>query len=438
VDSDRFDRLAKILSTNGTRRRLVRLLPMLPIAGTLVAVLGEESEAGRRKKLKKRHRDHHDRRQGHRKKAKQREQNKRQQQRNKQPETTPPPPVGCTPEPAAMTCAGRCASVRNSCGTVIDCGACRCTPACPLCQTCNTNSGHCVPNGAVEGHECGSGLVCAQGTCRCAAQACFSAGGCCADAVCVPTTFQTDRNNCGGCGTTCTAPANAHDPDCRAGACTFTCDAGWASCDNNATTGCETALGTDTDCSTCGNACVAPETCGAVTPNVCGCKPKTCAADYPGQCGTFAQGCGLPDLTCSCSGTTCCDKGSDQTGTCRALGTNSTCGVGGGNCVACTAPDACGSGGASNVCGPDTAKPTWAVEGTGDEARTTIIQDTGTGLAQIIVTKSENADTVMPPFEPGTTAPIEVRHIRFAQGTVGIEMRVFDLADNVAICEFEF
>lgn len=64
------------------------------------------------------------------------------------------------------------------------------------------------------------------------------------------------------------------------------------------------------------------------------------------------------------------------------------------------------------------------------------IQDVGTGLAEIVVTKSENADTVVPPFTVGTTDPVVLTATKIDQTKrARVEARVTDLAGNVALCD---
>jgi hypothetical protein len=64
------------------------------------------------------------------------------------------------------------------------------------------------------------------------------------------------------------------------------------------------------------------------------------------------------------------------------------------------------------------------------------VQDTGTGLAEIVVTKSENADTVVPPFTVGTTGQVVVSSTKIDQTQKArVEARVTDLAGNVALCD---
>jgi hypothetical protein len=48
------------------------------------------------------------------------------------------------------------------------------------------------------------------------------------------------------------------------------------------------------------------------------------------------------------------------------------------------------------------------------------VQDSGSGLVSIVVTQSENADTVVPPFLPGTTDPVTLTSTLIDQTLEGI------------------
>jgi len=64
------------------------------------------------------------------------------------------------------------------------------------------------------------------------------------------------------------------------------------------------------------------------------------------------------------------------------------------------------------------------------------IKDVGTGLAEILVTKSENADTVVPPFTVGTKDPVVLSTTKIDNTQKSrVEARVTDLAGNVRICD---
>jgi len=59
--------------------------------------------------------------------------------------------------------------------------------------------------------------------------------------------------DCADCGDAC-ADGNG-SASCNAGSCEITCDVGYDDCDSDSTNGCETALGTLTDCGACAAAC---------------------------------------------------------------------------------------------------------------------------------------------------------------------------------------
>ncbi len=67
----------------------------------------------------------------------------------------------------------------------------------------------------------------------------------------------------------------------------------------------------------------------------------------------------------------------------------------------------------------------------------TTTQDVGSGLAEILVTKSQNADTVVPPFTVGTNDPVTITSTKIDQSMpMMIEIRITDLAGNVTFCDF--
>jgi hypothetical protein len=64
------------------------------------------------------------------------------------------------------------------------------------------------------------------------------------------------------------------------------------------------------------------------------------------------------------------------------------------------------------------------------------IQDTGSGLASIVVTKSNNADTPVPPFTVGTTDPVTVTATKIDQTKSSqVSITVTDQAGNQAVCD---
>lgn len=123
------------------------------------------------------------------------------------------------------------------------------------CGSTNANNGPvpgCPDPGCCNGACCPSGQVCAGSRC-CPQQTPDDCGGTC-------TNTNTDLNNCGGCGRVCSFPhasANCVAGECQLGA----CNQGFANCDGKPATGCETPLGTDQNCSGCGNICSGGTVC---------------------------------------------------------------------------------------------------------------------------------------------------------------------------------
>lgn len=79
--------------------------------------------------------------------------------------------------------------------------------------------------------------------------------------------------------------------------------------------------------------------------------------------------------------------------------------------------------------------PTTVISGPPAQAVTTF-QDTGSGLVSLVVTRSENADTVVPPFIPGTVEPVVVTSTKIDQTQrARIEIIATDGAGNVVVCD---
>ena len=155
MDAVAVDRLTRAFATAGSRRRLVALLGLLPLAGALPNPQPELVDAGGRRRRRKRR--HHP---GDDKQHRKRKRNGKRQRKHPQE----PPPSGCDPRPQS-TCAteGReCGQIDDGCGGKLDCGGCG------LCQTCN-NGGQCVADPAQNRTTCdGSGAatsICCNGEC---------------------------------------------------------------------------------------------------------------------------------------------------------------------------------------------------------------------------------------------------------------------------------
>lgn len=198
----------------------------------------------------------------------------------------------CTPNPCEAEeeyCAGSCVDLGND---AVHCGAC--------------------------GNSCDVGEVCRGGSCVCdeGLQRC---GSHCVD-------VQNDDAHCGRCDFACAELAQASGSFCSEGSCVLGCDSGFASCDGNWRSGCETNTQVSIpNCGACDLDCreldgVLAATCVAGQCAITNCEPglancdeyslNGCEvrldsnADHCGRCG-FA--CGALDnvINARCSESTC-------------------------------------------------------------------------------------------------------------------------------------
>ncbi len=245
--------------------------------------------------------------------------------------------VGCS-NPVSSTCTPACAEgfmcVDGTCvqGEMPDLltgggdgNMGNCNPACGgLTPYCN-GAGHCV--GCTMDAQCPQGKFCdvksdTMATCAIGCDGDDRCGGgtmkCC-NKRCVDT--GQDPGNCGGCGTSCTAPhASAA---CNAGQCAAgNCDPGWGDCDGDAKNGCEANLHVDpNNCTACGTQCALKN---AVPGCSDGCYITACNFGFddcnqdpkdgcelsvltdPNNCGGCGNSCaGLPNATANCTAGNC-------------------------------------------------------------------------------------------------------------------------------------
>ena len=243
------------------------------------------------------------------------------------------PPLTC--DTASHTCLG-CA-IDDQCppGTLCDVPSTQCLPGCSPQHDCQLGStccsGQCA-NLSTDEANCGAcDAVCAppKGTGQCVAGGCTVTGCDPGFADCdgdpangCESESATDPANCNGCGMPCAPLANAL-PGCSGGACTLgPCMPGYADCDGNATTGCETnTLVSVTNCGQCNNLCDllnANATCQAGVCKVGGCvaghadcdgaSGNGCEVDTQSDtanCGVCGGTCSFPNASASCVGGAC-------------------------------------------------------------------------------------------------------------------------------------
>lgn len=187
--------------------------------------------------------------------------------------------------------------------------------------------------------------------------------------------------SCGGCANNCTALPNIDQMICNSGACSIqSCDPGYGDC--NAEAGCETPLGTMTDCSVCGDPCPAlpnpsyphasQSACSAYRCSVAQCDPgyDDCNGSLSDGCEINLQndvnhcnGCGnrcgpYANATALCNAGSCalsctsgydnCDENLDN-GCEVQLNTLSNCGGCGTICDIANASESCATGACTPV-----------------------------------------------------------------------------------------
>ncbi len=150
-------------------------------------------------------------------------------------------PPGGSPACLSGTCSFNCGGGTTKCGTL-----CKNTTNDP--QNCGSCGNGCPepPNSTAFCSSSTCGFNCTGGLTKCGS-------------VCLDT--DTDMSNCGSCGAACNIQ-NASGAFCNNGSCDFgDCFATHGNCDGNRKNGCETPLGTNSNCSSCGDSCKSPKTC---------------------------------------------------------------------------------------------------------------------------------------------------------------------------------
>ena len=176
---------------------------------------------------------------------------------------------------------------------------------------CEVDTNTTVANCGACGTVCRPGQGCSVGRCYGCETPLSFCGGSCMD-------LRTDVRNCGRCERVCASIGGGSVPACVAGDCTLACDGAHANCDGNAANGCETFIGTRTNCGGCGVACPGTLTCdnigtGAAPVFQCGCSRSllfaACGGDTCFYLPTSGTNCGACGNACGpterCNGGVC-------------------------------------------------------------------------------------------------------------------------------------
>ena len=190
---------------------------------------------------------------------------------------------------------GTCVKVTCDCGpSGCPTGKTLCNGVCVDTQSDAANCGSCYT-------ACPSGSTCQSGTCV-SNPGCPAGQADCGNGVCVD--ISSNVSNCGACGNVCSS-ANG-TAVCQNGTCVMgACNAGFADCDGNPATGCETnVMSSISNCGGCGVTCPPGGTCQG---GVCSCVPATCP-QVGADCGIIADGCGGSRNCGTCPGGMVCSN----------------------------------------------------------------------------------------------------------------------------------
>ena len=224
----------------------------------------------------------------------------------------------------SITNCGKCGTVCPSNGGTPACvnGICGISSCIAPFENCNGGSDGCETNLSNDSSSCGScGNACyypnGTGQCinrACTLQACTPVWADCSAAAGCETPLGTN-SNCAGCGQAC---SNAHGSTTCSGspgsyACSPTCAIGFSDCDKKPENGCEASLFTVIDCGACGVPCAFPNAAASCPSGTCAmglCTPGfadcTAAPGCETNLGTFSN-CGFCGNACTnAHGTTSC------------------------------------------------------------------------------------------------------------------------------------
>jgi hypothetical protein len=199
-------------------------------------------------------------------------------------------------------------------------GLANCSGTCRDLQSDRANCGTC-------GRACASGEVCGSGTCT---LSCPSGQTACSG-VCA--TLSSDRNNCGTCGRVCSDPTNAFG-FCSSSTCGYGCRPGFADCDANGGNGCEVnTTNSTTNCGACNNVC--PTRANAATVCASSTCTFTCNTGFANCNNNAGDGCEVNTTNDNANCGACnaaCPSRPNAANTCSGSACRLTCNAGFGNC----------------------------------------------------------------------------------------------------------
>jgi len=135
------------------------------------------------------------------------------------------------------------------------------------------------------------------------------------------TQLGSDRD-CSACGDDCSADFSHASGSCQSGSCVMgACLGGYADCDGSDANGCEEMLGSDTQCSACGDDCIADFANASGSCQSGSCAMGACLDNYADCDRQSANGCEVElgtDSDCSGCGDNCTYKYAHSVGECQA------------------------------------------------------------------------------------------------------------------------
>ncbi len=253
-----------------------------------------------------------------------------------------------------------CGSCTTQCsGATPVCSAGRCASGCipaelrcgTACVDANTNTNHCGRCDNPCPAAANAAASCAMGACSITCNSGFAdcdgsrVNGC-------EVNTRTSVAHCGACNNACPARANT-SASCASGACSYACLTGFADCDGNMANGCEAALSSASNCGVCGRVCsgATPVCSGGACSSGCAAGESRCGGSCVNTASSIAH-CGACNNACPsranaatvCAASTCSSPCNTNYGNCDGNLTN--------GCEVDTRASVAHCGACNNACAP--------------------------------------------------------------------------------------